>query len=80
MPRGFGRGFGFYGPYERRFPFWGRYRRRFFYPFYPNFLNWLPGSGRIMPYAISYPVTTSYNISNPFYRIGFMSPYTYYRY
>ena len=59
MPRGFGRGFGFYGPYGRRFPFRGWLGRGLPYTYYN--LIWFPGWRRMMPnlgvspYGMGYP-------------------------
>ncbi len=48
MPRGFGKGFGFYGPYGRRFSFRGWLGRSLPYPYYSN-LNWFLGWRGMMP-------------------------------
>ncbi len=59
MPRGFGRGFGFYGPYGRRFPFRGWLGRGLPYIYYN--LSWFPGWRGMMPnlgvspYGMGYP-------------------------
>ncbi|GAG79835.1 unnamed protein product [marine sediment metagenome] len=74
MPRGFGRGFGFYGPYGRRFPFRGWLGRGIPYTYYN--LRWFPGWRGMMsnlgvnPYAMGYPYYGK--ASAPFY------PYTLY--
>lgn len=75
MPRGFGRGFGFYGPYGRRFPFRGWLGRGGIPYTYYN-LRWFSGWRGMMPnlgvnpYAMGYPYYGG--ASAPFY------PYTLY--
>ena len=76
MPRGFGkgfgRGFGFYGPYGRRFPFRGWLGRGMPYPYYSN-LNWFPGWRGIMPNLGVNP----YGMGYPYYGGGFVPSYPY---
>ncbi len=74
MPRGFGRGFGFYGPYRRRFPFWGWLRRGLPYTYYN--LSWFPGWRGTIPNLGVNPYGTGY----PYYGGGpaLFYPYTLY--
>jgi hypothetical protein len=72
MPRGFGRGFGFYGPYGRRFPFRGRLGRSLPYPYYSN-LNWFPGWRGMMPNLGVNP----YGMGYPYYGGGSAPSYPY---